>query len=218
MALDDAIDTATNLDEVIIKLQAKPKRKRPGLCLFDKPIYGPKNKPIEFAYQEALSNIKGLSLQKDDHPEVDLHLNALILQVAHLKDQGKVPTTNLITVLEQTYALLTGSLDHNAYQEMAKTMEKDQEPGMAIMGGIMIALGLVLAAALATSLAVSGVGLGVGILCGTVGFASATLLAVAGVGLFAEGISTKTRLSEEMLNVATAKESDPASYSPLASI
>lgn len=96
-------------------------------------------------------NFKGLSLQKNDHPDVDLHLNTLILQVAHLIDQGKVPTSNLITVLEQTYALLTGSLDHNAYQEIAKTMEKDQEPGMAIMGGIMIALRLVLAAALATS-------------------------------------------------------------------
>lgn len=164
MALDDAIDTATNLDEVIIKLQAKPKRKRAGLCLFDKPIYGPKNQPIAFAYQEALLNLKGLSLQKDDHPEVNLHLNALILQVAHLKDEGKVPTTNLITALEEIYELLTGNLDHNAYQEIAKSIEKDQELRMAIMRGIMIALELVLTAALATSLVVSSVGLGVGIL------------------------------------------------------
>ena len=117
-------------------------------------------------------------------------------------------TALLIVILQQTYSLLTGELHPKSYTNTAEALGKDPDLGLAIVSGVMIALGLFLGTLLlATSL--------ITVPAGIAGTCYAAALVVMGIGLFAESCRTKTPFTELMHSIATAKENDPIPYSPM---
>lgn len=130
------------------------------------------NYNVEQDYDEALVQ---LVLDKED---LDLtirpYIEQLIAQVEQLKQNRNVSTANLTRVLLATHKRLDNTLDLESYKNLAEMAQGATSPGMKILGGLMIGLGLAMiilgVIALITFGPLYGIIIGAGALTAAAGF------------------------------------------------
>lgn len=147
----------------------------------------------ERLYEAALRRVNYLWAQMTKAGLNDLE--TLIRQVMLLKKSGKESTQELTTILNDTYAMLTGTMSYADYQSKAESAQGKPSSGlkhlgilMLLLGTIVATIGLVLVPTIAIAAAVTIIATGM------------TTTAV-GVGFFAAG-RRPTGLSEAMSNIA----------------
>ncbi len=171
---------------------------------------------LELEYQAALDQLKALKAQRHD-ARLDESFDALVAEIEHLKQEGKVATPELTTALNNTHSRLTGGLTHDLYSEYANTVQGKSSLALKILGGLMLALsitavvlgvvffpavvGLVGTAAAAVSLSLTGTAAAA--IAGETVVTTSALFAAGGLGFFA--LSRQNGLSKAMSDVNQAQ-------------
>ena len=100
----------------------------------------------EHEYKDAWTQLFARYLEIEENSPKKAHLIRLLKQVQRLKNSGleDTETPQLTRILNQTCALVDGSLTPAEYETIAKRAQGKGSVGMQVLGGLMIALSIVL--------------------------------------------------------------------------
>ena len=100
----------------------------------------------EQEYKDAWTQLFARYLEIEENSPKKAHLIRLLKQVQRLKNSGleDTETPQLTRILNQTCALVDGSLTPAEYETIAKRAQGKGSVGMQVLGGLMIALSIVL--------------------------------------------------------------------------
>lgn len=102
---------------------------------------------IEGEYHDAYSQLTAKYIELEENTGKKVQLYKLLVQIQRLKNSNEedTDTPQLTGILNQTCALIDGSLTPAEYEKIALKAHGKSSVGMQILGGIMIALAMIMA-------------------------------------------------------------------------